>query len=213
MDANINSIVKELKKVPIEQVVFEAITNSIQANARNIKIYFNALNQSTDEESYQSINEIKVIDNGEGFNDSNVKSFDTYRSDYKQKLGAKGVGRFLYLKLFDKVDIYSLSNEIKFTVKGVEVKKLETSYPETELLLSSPKDTYQIDISDFEQKVKNHFLPYFKLLMDQNKSVKITIYFNENELREINSKDIPNFKTDNFDIEKRGCKTFRVNRR
>lgn len=201
MDANINSIVKDLKKVPVEQVVFEAITNSIQANANNIKIYFNSRNQSIDDEIYKSVDEIKVIDDGEGFNDKNIESFNTYRSDYKQNLGAKGVGRFLYLKLFGLVEIKSLFNEINFTVKkGVEVKKSENSHPETTLLLSDPKDNYKINKNDFEQKVKNHFLPYFKLLTDQKKSIKILVYFNDSELLVINSNDIPVFETATFDI-------------
>jgi len=200
MDANIRSIVEELKKVPLEQVVFEAITNSIQANARQIKVYFYT-QSSILEDGYQSVQEIKIIDDGEGFNESNLKSFDTYRSDHKKNLGAKGVGRFLYLKLFDQVDIYSLSHTIKFTVNDkVQVMESLTRYPETTLHLLKPKAAYLLDKQDFPNKVKNHFLPYFKLLTSQDKAVGITVYFNGVELQRIDSKDIPDFQSDSFEI-------------
>lgn len=202
MDANINSIVRDLKKVTVYQVVFEAITNSIQANASNIEIYFIARNKSVDEDSHQIVDEIKVVDDGVGFNDENIKSFKTYRSDYKKNLGAKGVGRFLYLKLFEQVNISSLSNEITFTLKNdVEVNESKTTYSTTTLQFLTPRKREQIDKVNFEQQVKSHFLPYFKLLKNENKSVKITVFFNGTETHQIDSSEIPIFDSVTFDIE------------
>ena len=203
MNTNINSVVKDLKNITLEKVIFEAITNSIQANANNIEIYFSAKNKSIDD-TYQLVDTVKVIDDGEGFNDKNVQSFNTYRSELKQGLGAKGVGRFLYLKLFKQIDIHSLSNTIKFTVeRDVELKPSNSFYSETTVLLSTARDTYFLNPNKFEEKVKDHFLPYFKLLNDEDKSVKITVHFDSIEDSiVINSNDIPSFETESFFVKK-----------
>ena len=43
-----------------------------------------------------------VSDNGEGFHDENIRSFRTLDSEYKAKLGGRGVGRLLWLKAFSQ---------------------------------------------------------------------------------------------------------------
>ncbi len=48
-----------------------------------------------------------VEDNGVGFNDKNLQSFETLDSDHKIDKGCRGVGRLLWLKAFDKVEISS----------------------------------------------------------------------------------------------------------
>src|SRR5205085_8312135 len=48
----------------------------------------------------------EIRDNGIGFNEGNYKSFRTSDSDYKP--GAKGIGRFLWLKAFDHVSVESV---------------------------------------------------------------------------------------------------------
>ena len=50
----------------------------------------------------------KVIDNGIGFNDVNMRSFNTLDSEYKAAKGCRGVGRLLWLKAFDKAVINSI---------------------------------------------------------------------------------------------------------
>jgi Nuclease-related domain len=49
-----------------------------------------------------------VEDNGVGFNKENYESFDTSDSDHKKSRGAKGVGRFMWLKAFDSVHVASV---------------------------------------------------------------------------------------------------------
>jgi hypothetical protein len=49
----------------------------------------------------------KITDNGSGFHDTSFKSFETLDSDYKAKLGGRGVGRLLWLKAFERVLITS----------------------------------------------------------------------------------------------------------
>ncbi len=50
----------------------------------------------------------KIIDNGIGFNDVNMKSFLTLDSEHKAAKGGRGVGRLLWLKAFGRVNIASV---------------------------------------------------------------------------------------------------------
>lgn len=49
----------------------------------------------------------KISDNGVGFNEENMNSFLTLDSDYKAARGGRGVGRLLWLKAFDRVQVES----------------------------------------------------------------------------------------------------------
>jgi hypothetical protein len=50
----------------------------------------------------------KITDNGIGFNDANMESFETLDSDYKAGKGCRGVGRLLWLLAFKSVRIKSI---------------------------------------------------------------------------------------------------------
>lgn len=118
--------------------LFEAVINSIQAieevgdlnqgvitvrikrDMRQGNLSFNG-----DDSSLPNITGFDIEDNGIGFNDKNFESFETSDSTYKLAKGGKGVGRFLWLKAFDRVDISSVylkpdnslaSRKIEFTV-------------------------------------------------------------------------------------------------
>jgi anti-sigma regulatory factor (Ser/Thr protein kinase) len=126
--ANIKSIVDNLDNIEWKQTIFEAITNSLHAGATNVDIKF--MSDTLEyEETQKKIDEIIIIDNGEGFNDENTEAFQEYGTQHKKiklNIGAKGVGRFLYLKIFDKVYIESLDKEIKFSVENdINVHKLD----------------------------------------------------------------------------------------
>ena len=100
--------------------LFEAVINSIQAieevgdlkqgvitvhikrDMRQGGLAFNG-----DDSSLPNIIGFEIEDNGIGFNDKNYESFETSDSTYKLAKGGKGVGRFLWLKAFDRVDITS----------------------------------------------------------------------------------------------------------
>lgn len=49
----------------------------------------------------------KIIDDGVGFNAVNMESFETLDSEYKAQQGCRGVGRLLWLKAFEAVNISS----------------------------------------------------------------------------------------------------------
>ncbi len=59
----------------------------------------------------QPIFSISVFDNGDGFTKENIKSFSTYKSDYKIQEGCKGVRRITYLKIFEEVKIIIFSKD------------------------------------------------------------------------------------------------------
>ena len=59
-------------------------------------------------ESSKDIVGFKVVDNGIGFTNRNMKSFLTLDSQYKADKGGRGVGRLLWLKAFRRVNINSI---------------------------------------------------------------------------------------------------------
>ena len=71
----------------------------------------------------KSINEItgfRIIDNGVGLDDNNMKSFLQSDSTYRADKGGKGVGRFSWLKAFSKTHIESVYKDEN---DGVWVKR------------------------------------------------------------------------------------------
>jgi len=56
----------------------------------------------------EPIVEIRIHDNGVGFNDDNMSSFETLDSEYKFKQGCRGVGRLLWLKACQSIAVESV---------------------------------------------------------------------------------------------------------
>ena len=120
MLAEIERIVNEDISNRINQydVIYEAITNAVHANATKIICTFDTndnLLQNTDsgeEIANNKINKITISDNGDGFTKDNYGSFCKYRSNFKMALGCKGVGRFVFLKVYNNAEYISkLKNE------------------------------------------------------------------------------------------------------
>ncbi len=85
---NSDSYIKVIIKRDMTQQVLDTISNNRDGSLYPIK-------------------DVIIEDNGIGFNDENFKSFQTSDTTYKKSKGGKGVGRFLWLKAFDKVYIES----------------------------------------------------------------------------------------------------------
>jgi hypothetical protein len=64
-----------------------------------------------------------ITDNGIGLNDLNIDSFNESYSEHKLSLGGKGLGRFTWLKAFERVEI-----ESTFTEADVENAHLRRSF-------------------------------------------------------------------------------------
>lgn len=97
--------------------VFEAVVNSIHsieekcnAEAGKIVLHINRATQGgldLDTKSLLPIIGFSIIDNGCGFDEANFKSFETLDSDHKIDKGCRGVGRLMWLKVFDLVEVES----------------------------------------------------------------------------------------------------------
>ena len=61
----------------------------------------------------------KIVDEGIGFNDVNLQSFETLDSEHKIDKGCRGVGRLLWLKVFKNVEIVSYFKRGKDVIKRV----------------------------------------------------------------------------------------------
>lgn len=163
--ASIETIVNDLQDVTWEQVVFEAITNSLQANSTIININFNLFSLEVSTKRY--VDQLIIEDNGDGFIPNNIESFQNYRSQLKRDLGCKGIGRFLYLKIFEKVQIESLDKHIDFVInRDIKVSDLESKTQSTKVFFNNPKKQFFVNFEKLEQDLKDHFIAYFKLMED-----------------------------------------------
>ncbi len=94
--------------------LFEAVMNSFQAiqesdAGRDHKITI-TIERRSDLFQNESppIVAFTVADTGVGFTDDNFDSFNTAYSEHKYERGGKGLGRFMWLKAFDSVNIHSI---------------------------------------------------------------------------------------------------------
>ena len=98
-------------KTAILYSVYEAVSNSVHSihdrfgeeNARDqgwIKV---KIVHGNDYE----IDSIQITDNGEGFTETNVESFETSDSRLKYQRGGKGVGRLIWIKTFENISVRS----------------------------------------------------------------------------------------------------------
>ena len=96
--------------------LFEAVINALQAvqdaskGAHKVVV---EIERGSDLglDDQPPITGFKVSDTGVGFNDENFNSFNTSFSEYKVARGGKGLGRFIWLKAFEYVEIDSVFTE------------------------------------------------------------------------------------------------------
>jgi len=146
-DAFISGIVDNVQLGKDNYLVplFEVVVNAIQSiKLRNtadgeISIYVNRVEPSQlkvdgDLDLITDITGFRVVDNGLGFNDENFKAFNTlYTPIKKVKFGCKGVGRYVAIKAFNKIEISSnyqqgdsfYKREFSFSVEnGIQANKV-----------------------------------------------------------------------------------------
>ena len=92
--------------------VFEAVINAFQAieetgsGKHRIDIFAERQGDLDDGKSGK-IETFAISDTGIGFTDASPNSFNTVNSPYKASHGGKGLGRFLWLKAFTRVEVES----------------------------------------------------------------------------------------------------------
>ena len=191
-------IVKQLPtNLRLLSILNEAITNSIQANATKIKINFDTIDVSL-LENEKSVKNMTIVDNGDGFTDENIDSFNHYLSEYKQTLGCKGIGRFTYLTICDKVKFHSYNNnaniEFDFTINTEEIRpKKDTQsdlIKETKIEFVNIKDrNVSANLKHEVKEVINHFLSTFKFMVDDDKNLFIEFYMNNELIDTVEAKE------------------------
>ena len=229
MLAEIERIINEdvSNRVTQYDVLYEAITNSIHANATKINCsltsFDNLINDDEGNEiADRKIDTIKVVDNGDGINDDNYNSFCKFRSNYKIKLGCKGVGRFTFLKVYDNAKYKSSLVDLQETRSFVFDSTFDTNNiaknPEkieenlTEILLERITPQYLnvnkkvdrrevLELNIIREKVLVHLIP--TLFFYKKKGVDIEINFIDKKKGDsisITPNDIPNFLEKKFEI-------------
>ncbi|MEA5552662.1 hypothetical protein VB713_17100 [Anabaena cylindrica UHCC 0172] len=194
--------------------LFEAVVNSIHAiedakiNNGFIKIFIERGDFQPGliaESGYAPIEGFTIIDNGIGFDERNYRSFLTADSTLKLSRGSKGIGRFLWLKAFNRITVSSIyknadeyfKREFIFsTEKGVEEPfniNLNTSNIECEttVKLIDFQNPYRtkcpLEANDIARKILDHCISYFLLdtvpsieVIDGGHSININNYFTNN---------------------------------
>lgn len=126
------------------------------------------------------IRAFKVVDNGVGFTDNNMKSFMTLDSEYKRDRGCRGIGRLMWLKAFDDVKIFSIfrddlgnmmSRKFSFNLKNelntITPEPYSATNIETSILLDgfyskySENNTLPKKIDSIANALLEHCLWYF----------------------------------------------------
>lgn len=173
--------------------LFEAIVNSIQsledsddATDKAIEIYAQRQEEyqitTVDKQDSKKVEitpfeKFTISDNGAGFGSANYESFRTADSSLKWKKGCKGIGRFLWLKAFEKVEISSVFFEddkwqerrFAFDVNGIapdeNVFETKETTPKTTITLCGFKSNYRdktpLSLEALAKKIIEHCLVYF----------------------------------------------------
>jgi hypothetical protein len=125
MQANVKGRVSNIQLAKSHGLLplFEAIINSVDAideakreKAGQIRVCIlrdeNTLTLKTgsdeDDRVLKPVYGFEIEDNGIGFTEANFRAFDEADTRYKELRGGRGVGRFLWLKAFDKVEVESV---------------------------------------------------------------------------------------------------------
>lgn len=174
--------------------LFETVVNSIQSledtYEANKEITIEAIRENVDQNPVKSnvfsaddlmhFNEFIITDNGNGFNTENYNLFLEAYSQLKIKKGCKGIGRFLWLKAFDEVNIDSIYTEngkwyhrhFMFSLSGIKpetdnvVEIKETSCTKKTIIhlkgfKSAYKDDVPFKLESLAKRIIEHCLPYF----------------------------------------------------
>jgi hypothetical protein len=234
MLAEIRRIVNEdiSNRITQYDVLFEAITNAIHANATNIICSLNSSDNPLKENEVDIVNKkvdtISVIDNGDGLNKDNYNSFCKYRTEFKKALGCKGVGRFVFLKVYKNVRYKSqLTKEqeertfkfnLDFDTENINIVPAKIVSNSTEISLSGLTSLYldfdrhldrriDLDLGAIREKVLLNLIP--TLFFYKKKDISIKIQFIDSTTSNtttIESSDVPDFAEKPFKIKDKESK-------
>lgn len=195
--------------------LFEAVVNSIQAiedspNRGSGKIIIHAYRKPSGQttldkkEPLERFEAFSVTDNGLGLNKANYESFNTAYSTLKMQKGCKGIGRFLWLKAFESVEVKSnfvedgvfFHREFTFSPDGIQPEENLTPAQvkefSTTVLLKNFQAKYQnaapVELEAVAKKIIEHCLLFFvsdqcpeiTICDDISDSINLNHYYREN---------------------------------
>jgi hypothetical protein len=168
-------------KTAVLYSVYEAVSNSIHAindrfteskAAEHGKI---DVDIAIDDEG--DISSISIVDNGVGFTPENLSSFETSDSRFKYQRGGKGVGRFIWIKMFETIRVESVykkgqsAERISFrfapekanSIANKRVSSALGRHPETKITLSDLRleQRGRVRLSSYLKDLALHFFPQF----------------------------------------------------
>lgn len=191
---------KELNKDFKGKIIITAIRNGD----------LETLKQISNIEEYP-INSFKIIDNGIGLNEDNIKSFAEFDSEKKAEIGGKGVGRLICLKAFEKIIIESIYLEDRvYKLRKFHYRKSKEGFDkyEDDIITSKKSTGTSATLSIYESKYEKqvprqileigrqiitHFQLYFIqkiepeiIIMNQDEvEINLTSLFNREFQKEI----------------------------
>ena len=206
MFVNLERAIKSIGKVDFYQPLYEAIVNSFQADANEVKINFK-------KDKNNHILSYSIKDNGEGFTDTNLESYLTLWSDLKADIGGLGSGRLLCLKVFDNIYIESQTKDFKVEFdfnKNFKISKLDdfnkiekkskntytiTKFQNLNEDFVNENGLYNFNLEEIKENIFIKLMPMFIRFKDEDKEFKIFI---EDE-KWLDNKQLQNqFKKFNF---------------
>lgn len=166
---NIKGLLRDMRLAESKALwpLFEAVVNAIQAiedspNRDNGKITVFVHREKTRlaagemaKVSSEKIEAFSIEDNGVGLDTPNYKSFLSAYSTHKVQKGCKGIGRFLWLKAFDHVEISSTFCENGQYYQRQFVFSPEGNEPEENVQPFNEQETgTKVKLVDFQSKYK-----------------------------------------------------------
>lgn len=228
MLAEIGRIVKEdiSNRVSQDDVLFESISNSIHSNSTEV-----ICTLSTNDSQFgdgdgdfgpMKVDTITIKDNGDGMTNENYQSFCRYRTEHKKELGCKGVGRFVFLKVYESAKFQSRIKDLgelrtfkfglNFNTDDLQVIKEDCYENSTEVSFSALNPQYydlgrnidrriEMDLEGIREKVLINLIPTLFFFKKRGVSIKIIIE-DSNTLKrvEITEDDIPSFESIAFSV-------------
>lgn len=211
LSANVAGRVKKIRTDNFLVPLFEAISNSVHAiEAREIttgEIVVDLVRRPHQQDLLAHAEEMPitgfiVTDNGIGFNEPNLTSFCEADSTFKASIGGKGVGRFAWLKFFEKASVESVFKEggthkrrrFTFSTTGVDdTEPLEVmAEPGTTVTLSPLKPVYEPktrrSLEQISIALVEHFIAY--LVTDGLPRLVVRDGAAERELRDLYGRSI-----------------------
>lgn len=177
--------------------IFEAVINSFQAIYDAPQSAAHKITISIDRDadllgnSQSPINSFVIKDTGIGFNDDNFDSFNTLFSEHKLKQGGKGVGRTMWLKAFDRIEIDStfIAPESGQPLRRSFI--FDENYdPEnaaipqsgatrgTEIRLLGFRDPYKSECQWTTEQIVQRLIEHFLLILLQPKCPRVEVHDN-----------------------------------